>query len=167
MNLQVEAFHGLVNGKPWAVNNQSPIHALIDYDTWITTGGNPSSPTGTPQPIQPADSPFEHAGVDRMTTYDAYISANQLYVLMDGAPAGCVTLPTDPFALKGQVSITFGDVIYHEAAPDELMCAQPRPYAFLHEHECSETKRHWDDLGFKGGVAAPTWDSVNFPCKAF
>jgi hypothetical protein len=167
MLLEVEAFHGLVNGKPWAVNNQSPIHALIDYDTWNSAGGNPSSPTGTPQPIAPADSPFEHAGVDRMTRYDAYISSTQLYVFMDGAPAGCTQYPSNGFALNGPVTLTFGDVLYHESAPDELICAQARPYPFMHEHQCSETKRQWDDLGFKSGVAAPTWDSVNFPCAAF
>jgi hypothetical protein len=167
VRLEVEAFHGLVNGKPWAVNNQSPIHALIDYDNWITTGGQPSSPTGTPQPIPPGDSPFEHAGIDRMTRYEAFISSNQLYVFMDGAPAGCTQLPGNGFTLTGSVTVTFGDVLYHEAAPDEQICTQPRPYPFMHEHECSETKRHWDDLGFKSGVQAPTWDSVNFPCTPF
>jgi hypothetical protein len=167
VRLEVQAFHGLVNGKPWAVNNQSTIHALVDYDNWITTGGNPTSPTGSPQPIPPADSAFEHAGVDRMTRYDAYISSQKLYVFMDGAPTGCTQWPAGGFALNGAVTVTFGDVLYHEAAPDELICAQPRPYPFMHEHECSETKRHWDDLGFKSGVAPPTWDSVNFPCAAF
>jgi hypothetical protein len=168
MLLEVEAFHGLVNGRPWAVNNQAPIHGLIDYDTWITTGGNPTAPTGSPQPIPPADPPFEHAGMDRMTRYEAFISAGELYVFMDGAPAGCMQWPSGGgFALSGTVTVSFGDVLYHESAPDELVCAGPRPYAFMHEHECSETKRHWDDLGFKSGVSAPTWDSVNFPCAPF
>jgi hypothetical protein len=167
MLLEVEAFHGLVNGKPWQVNNQSPIHALIDYDTWNSAGGNPSAPTGMPQPITPADPPFEHSGVDRMTRYDAYISGNRVYVFMDGAPAGCTQYASNGFALSGPVSVTFGDVLYHEAAPDELICAQARPYPFMHEHQCSETKRQWDDLGFKSSVGPPAWDSVNYPCAAF
>jgi hypothetical protein len=167
MILEVEAFHGLVNGKPWAVNNQSPIHGVIDYDTWNTVSGNPSAPTGSPQPIPPADPPFEHAGLDRMTRYDAYISSNRLYVFMDGAPAGCTLYPSNGFALSGSVSVTFGDVLYHEGAPDEQICTQPRPYPFMHEHQCSETKRQWDDLGFKSGVGPPAWDSANFPCAAF
>jgi hypothetical protein len=162
MRLEAQAFHGLVNGKPWAVNNQAPIHAIIDYDTWTA---DPSSATSSP--IPPADPPFEHAGMDRMTRYDAYISSNQLYLFMDGAPAGCMQYPSNGFALAGPVTVTFGDVLYHEGAQDELICAQPRPYPFMHEHQCIETKRQWDDLGFKSGVAAPAWDTVNFPCVAY
>ncbi len=166
MLLELQAFHGLVNGKPWAVNNQSPIHAFIDYDTWDGNDNTiPSSATA--QPIPPADPPFEHAGEDRMTKYDAYISSSTVYLFMDGAPAGCTQYPSNGFTLSGAVTVTFGDVLYHEAAPDELICSQTRPYVFKHEHECSETKRHWDDLGFKDGVDAPVWDATNFPCATF
>jgi hypothetical protein len=162
MRLEAQAFHGLVNGKPWAVNNQAPHHAIIDYDNWTA---NPSSATSSP--IPPADPPFEHAGMDRMTRYDAYISSSVLYLFMDGAPAGCMQFPGNGFALAGPVTVTFGDVLYHEGVTDELICARPRPYAFMHEHQCTETKRQWDDLGFKSGVAAPAWDTVNFPCTAY
>ena len=34
---------GLFDGHPWAVNNQAPDHALIDYDNWATD--YPSTPT--------------------------------------------------------------------------------------------------------------------------
>jgi hypothetical protein len=167
MLLEVQAFHGLVNGKPWAVNNQSLIHAIIDYDTWNGNyNGIPSSATSAV--IPPADPPFEHAGMDRMTQYVAYISSNRVYMFMDGQPAGCTQYPTSVgFALNGQVWVTFGDVIYHEGAPDELICSQAEPYAFMHQHQCSETKRHWDDLGFKSGVAPPAWDATKFPCQPF
>jgi hypothetical protein len=165
MILEAEAFHGLVNGKPWAVNNQSPIHALIDYDTWNGTSPGPSSPTS--EIIPPADPPFEHVGLDRMTHFDAYISSNLLYVFMDGAPAGCTQYPANGFALGGSVSVSFGDVLYHEAATDELICTQPKPYPFMHEHQCAETKRQWDDLGFKSGVDPPAWDATKFPCVPF
>ncbi len=168
MILEVEAFSGLVNGKPWAVNNQSPIHGVIDYDTWNgNAAGLPTSPTGSPPPIPPADSPFEHAGMDRMTKYDAFVSSSVLYVFQDGAPAGCTKFPSNGYALKGPVTVTFGDVLYHEAATDELVCGGPRPYAYMHEHQCSETKRQWDDLGFKSGVSAPAWDAKNYPCLPF
>ena len=166
MLLEVEAFHGLVNGKPWAVNNQAPIHALIDYDTW--DGMDSTTPSSaTSEPIPPADPPFEHAGVDRMTRYDAYMSSSTLYVFMDGAPAGCMQFPTSGFTLSGAVSVTFADVLYHEAALDELICGQERPYVYMHEHECSETHRHWDDLGYKAGVPAPGWNTTTFPCTSF
>jgi hypothetical protein len=160
MRFEVEAFHGLVNGQPWAVNNQAPNHNLIDYDYW--NNGINSNAT-----IPPALSPFEQAGMDRTTKYDAYISSGLLYVFMDGVPAGCMQYPSNGFALKGAVTVTFGDVLYHEGAPDEQVCAMPKPYPFMHEHQCTETKRHWDDLGFKGGVSAPAWDTNAYPCAAY
>jgi hypothetical protein len=160
IRFEVEAFHGLVNGHPWAVNNQSPFHALVDYDAWDQMSHS------TPMP--PAEPVFEHIGVDRMTKFDAYISSGLLFTFVDGTPAGCAQLPTgNGFTLGGSVTVTFGDVLYHEGAPDELVCAQSKPYAFLHTHECMETKRHWDDLGFKSGVDAPAWDLTNFPCTPF
>jgi tetrahydromethanopterin S-methyltransferase subunit B len=157
MRFEVEAFHGLFDGKPWAVNNQAPDHALIDYDNWATD--YPSTPTEPP-----AEPPFEHAGMDRITKYDAYISSTVLYAFMDGTPAGCMQYPSNGFALTGAVTVTFGDVLYHEGAGDELVCSEQKPYAFMHEHQCTETKRHWDDLGFKSGVAAPPWNDTLFPC---
>lgn len=160
MRLEVEAFHGLVNGNPWAVNNQAPDHAFIDYDGW--NNGVNSNAT-----YPPSEPPFEHAGMDRMTTYDAYISSGLLYVFMDGTPAGCTQYPNNGFAMSGTVTVTFGDVLYHEGAPDELICAYSKPYGFMHQHQCLETKRHWDDLGFKSGVAAPAWDQTKFPCAAY
>ena len=162
MRLEAEAFHGLVGGNPWAVNNQAPYHAFVDYDNW--NGGSAMS-TAT---LQPAISIFEHAGMDRMTKFDAYISSSQVYMLVDGNPAGCMEYPTTGgFVLSGPVAVTFGDVLYHEGAPDELVCAQSHPYLFMHEHQCAETVRHWDDLGFKSGVAPPAWDNVRFPCVAY
>jgi hypothetical protein len=157
MRFEVEAFHGLFDGKPWAVNNQAPDHALIDYDNWATD----YQPTTTEPPAEP---PFEHAGMDRITKYDAYISSTMLYAFMDGTPAGCMQYPSNGFALTGAVTVTFGDVLYHEGAGDELVCSEEKPYAFMHEHQCTETKRHWDDLGFKSGVAVPPWNDTLFPC---
>jgi hypothetical protein len=156
---EVEAFHGLVGGRPWAVNNQSPYHGFIDYDGWAMNGA-----VTTEQPAEPV---LEHLGVDRMTRFDAYLSSGLLFTFVDGTPAGCVQYPGNGFSMSGQVTVTFGDVLYHEGAPDELVCALLKPYAFLHSHECTETKRHWDDLAFKSGVDAPDWDYTNFPCTPF
>jgi hypothetical protein len=158
VRFEVEAFHGLVNGRPWAVNNQSPYHGLVDYDGWSMNGATT---------MPPAEPVFEHIGVDRMTKFDAYLSSGLLFTFVDGTPAGCVQYPGGGFTLSGPVTVTFGDVLYHEGAPDELVCAQARPYAFLHTHECTETKRHWDDIAFKSGVDAPSWDFTNFPCTPF
>jgi hypothetical protein len=163
MRLEVEAFHGLINGNPWAVNNQAPDHALVDYDDW--NNGTNSNAT-----LPPADPPLEHAGMDRMTKYDAYVSSGLLYVFMDGAPAGCTKYPANGFALGGAVTVTFGDVLYHEGAETEVgscVAGTPTALPFLLHHQCTETKRQWDDLGFKSGAAAPTWDETTFPCVAY
>jgi hypothetical protein len=47
------------------------------------------------------------------------------------------------------------------------VCAYQKPFPFLHEHQCTETKRHFDDLGFKSGVPAPTWNETTHPCGAY
>jgi hypothetical protein len=108
--------------------------------------------------------------MDRMTRYDAYISAGLLYVFMDGAPAACTKYPGGGFSLKGSVTVTFGDVLYHEGAETEVgSCTEGAltSLPFLNRHQCTETSRHWDDLGFKSGVAAPEWDEKRFPCTAY
>ncbi|MES1174362.1 MAG: hypothetical protein ABUL62_08530 [Myxococcales bacterium] len=153
--LEVQAFHGLVAGLvgSWDVNNQAPEHRLIDYDIQTLNA-------------QPSDSPFQHTGMDRMTRFDVFVSTKRLYAFMDGQPAGCTLFPKD-FALSGPVTFTVGDVLYHEGAPDELVCANERPYTFMHVHQCTETKRHFDDLGFKSGSPPPTWDETKFPCSAY
>jgi hypothetical protein len=156
MRFELQAFHGLVNGKEWDVNNQAPFHALVDVDNW---NANPSTKT-----IPPAEPLFEHTGLDRMTKFDAYISSGRTYLFVDGTPAGCTQYPSG-FSLTGSVTVTFGDVLYHEGA--EVICEQTRPFAFMHGHECLETVRHWDDIGFKSGVPAPTWDDGKFPCEAY
>jgi hypothetical protein len=108
--------------------------------------------------------------MDRMTRYDAYISSDRLYVFMDGAPAACTKYPQGDFSLQGPVTVTFGDVLFHEGAEGEVgSCVQGvlTSLPFLNRHQCTETSRHWDDLGFKSGVAAPDWDELRFPCVAY
>ena len=156
MRVEAQAIHGLVNGQSWDVNNQAPEHRFIDYDNNVGNDGAPS----------PAEPPFEHAGMDRLTRFDVYVSSQRMYVLFDGAPAGCMQYPS-AFRLRGPVTVTFGDVLYHEGAEDERICASPKPYPFMHAHQCTETKRHFDDLGFKSGVAAPPWNDRLLPCGPY
>jgi hypothetical protein len=158
MRYEIQAIHGYVNGKAWDVNNQGLEHRLIDYD-------HGSDQVDDPQK-QPNDPPFEHAGMDRMTKFDVYVSSNRLYAFLDDQPAGCTMLPSS-FVLNGPVTVTFGDVLYHEGAADEQVCADERPYTFMHAHQCTETKRHFDDLAFKSGAAAPSWDEAKFPCVPY
>jgi hypothetical protein len=155
MRIEAQAIHGLVNGNPWDVNNQAHEHRFIDTDEDLM--GN------VPVPTEP---PFDHAGMDRMTRFDIYVSSQRVYLFLDGTPAGCTTYPSG-FTLNGAVTMTVGDVLYHEGAPDELICVQDKPYSFMHAHQCSETKRHFDDLAFKSGVPAPAWDESRLPCGPY
>ena len=154
--IELQAIHGLVNGHPWDVNNQAPEHVLVHPDF-------SSNPDAVIAPDQAID---EHSGADRMTRFDVYVSSGRAYFFLDGAPAGCTQYPAG-FAISGPVSFTVGDVLYHEGAGDELVCAYQKPFPFLHDHQCTETKRHFDDLGFKSGVAAPDWNEALFPCGAY
>jgi hypothetical protein len=156
MRIETQAIHGLVNGSSWNVNNQAPEHRFIDYDNRVGNDGNASA----------AEPPFEHAGMDRLTKFDVYVSSRRIYVFFDGAPAGCTRYPNG-FALSGPVTVTFGDVLYHEGAGDERICQDPKPYSFMHLHQCTETKRHFDDLGFKSGVPAPAWNESRLPCGPY
>ena len=174
MRIETESFHGLVNGAPWNVNNQAPEHQFLN-----------SMPNGALSDTQfaalnPAgDPPFEHAGMDRMTKFDLFVSTQRLYLFMDGAPAGCTQYPSGWNMAPGNVSVTFGDVLYHELAPDAV-CSSARLFQFGNGHQCTETSRHFDDLGFKAGVPAPaaapaavvsgaafTWDETKLPCGAY
>lgn len=156
--IEAQAIHGLVGTGtvgPWDVNNQAPSHAFMDFDNYDVKTGRP-----------PTDPAFEHSGVDEMTRFDVYVSSSRMYLLFDGKPAGCSKYPSN-FALKGAVTVTFGAVMYHEGAPDEMVWNQPKPYGYWHRHEATESKRHFDDLAFKSGVAQPQWDDSKFPCQAY
>jgi hypothetical protein len=155
MRVEAQAIHGLVNGHPWDVNNQAHEHQFINTD--VDQMANV---------VVSTEPPFDHAGMDRMTRFDVYVSSERTYLFFDGTPAGCTKYPSG-FSLNGAVTVTVGDVLYHEGAPDELVCAQTRPYSFMHVHQCDETKRHYDDVGFKSGVSAPTWDESKLPCGSY
>jgi hypothetical protein len=157
MRIEAQAIHGLVKGTQWDVNNQLPSHVFIPSSFQDSSGGG-----NAPSPVEPA---FEHAGVDRLTRFDAYVSSQHLYLFMDGAPAGCMLFPSG-FVLQGAVTVTAGDVLYHELAPDAV-CSGVKPFSYLNAHECPETERHFDDIGFASGVPAPAWDETRMPCTAY
>jgi hypothetical protein len=154
--IELQAIHGLVKGHSWDVNNQATAHVLVRPDF----SGNPLSVIVPDEPID------RHMGVDRMTRFDVYVSSKRAYFFLDGRPAACTEYPSD-LSLGGAVTVSFGDVLYHEGAGDELVCAYQKPYPFLHAHQCTETKRHFDDVGFKSGVPGPAWDETIYPCGAY
>jgi hypothetical protein len=157
VTLQAVAIHGLASGSPWAVDN--PDTGVTTHELTVRTD------SGLPHQISPQKSPFEHAGIDRMTKFDVFVSPSRLYVMMDGEPAGCTLLPS-AVGFTGPVSVTFGDVFFDEAAEPDV-CMATRPYDFQHRHGCHETARHFDDLGFRSNTALPDWDERRFPCSPY
>jgi hypothetical protein len=100
-------------------------------------------------------------GVDRRVRFDVWASTTRLYASLDGQPLACANLAVGVPA--GPVTVTFGDVLYHSGAD---LQQPPEPYDFHMRHMTFETRRHFDELGFKSGVAAPTWDETKVPCSS-
>ena len=85
------------------------------------------------------------------------MQTERAYLFLDGKAYGCVDLP-DAGVPAGEVSVTFGDVLYHSGV-DAL-----DRYGYYQSKYQKVTRRHFDNLGFKSGVPAPAWDSSRFPC---
>jgi len=133
----------------WEVNYQCPrfnFHHYFD-DSGAVTG------------IAPHDELDEYIGVDRPTRFEAYISSERAYVFLEGKPYGCADLP-DAGVPSGEVSVTFGDVLYHSGV-DDL-----KYYDYYRDTLQVVARRHFDNLGFKSGVPAPGWDESRFPCTS-
>jgi hypothetical protein len=133
--------------RTWDVNNQCP-----EFDLYQLRDPNDQNNVVN---IAPNAEVGEHAGVDRSTTFDVYASSKRIYLFLDGEPYGCADLPASGVP-SGPVTVTFGDVLYHSGV-DNL-------FTYELNHSKIETRRHFDNLGFKSGVDAPSWDSNRFPC---
>lgn len=136
------------NQRPWDVNNQCDAIPFRER-----------SPSTIIPPIPEVG---ELAGVDKPTLFDVYISTKRAFLFLDNMPYGCVNLDSSTVP-NGQVTVTFGDVLYHSGADGTVSGGQ---YRFHQAHQYIETKRHFDNLGFKAGVAQPSWDFNRFPCHA-
>ena len=68
-----------------------------------------------------------------------------------------------PVAPTGAVSVTFGDALYHSGADDNFNVKMPG--SFISRRFSTSTSRHYDNLGFSSGVAAPAWDEARNPCS--
>jgi hypothetical protein len=135
--------------RPWDVNNQCPAYdayRLVDpNDSTKVIGLAPNAEVG------------EHAGADRSTVFDVYTSTKRAYLFLDGDPYACIDL-SEPGVPSGDVTVTFADVLYHSGV-DHL-------FTYYMKHVHFETRRNFDNLGFKSGVPAPAWDEQRFPCVA-
>lgn len=138
----------LCDHQKWDVNAQCPVFAYEKepFD-------------GQPWPAQPTVG--EHAAVGRKGRLDLYVSTGRAYVFLDGAPYGCADLPAGAFP-AGEVSVTYGDVLYHSGVDEPVVGSNY--YAFHRDYMLTETRRHFDHLGFRSHVPAPSWDESRFPC---
>jgi hypothetical protein len=149
-------------GWPWDVELQ-----LCDHRTWDT---NNQCPHFHIQPNQvsaevwpPTPMASEHGSPMRLGRFDLYVSRERAYLTLDGVPYGCANLPAAPAA--GPVTVTFGDVLYHSAV-DEAVVRNQQSYPFLHDHQLTETRRIFDNLGFSSGQSAPGWNEALVPCTS-
>jgi hypothetical protein len=133
----------------WDVNSQCPV-----YDLYHTLDPlDPGKKTG----LQPNAEPAEHVGLDRGTRYEVLTSTKRIYLYLDGEPYACADLPATSVP-AGPVTVTFGDVIYHSGVDTT--------YTYTKQALQIATRRHFDNLGFKSGMAAPAWDEKRLPCAA-
>jgi hypothetical protein len=129
----------------WNVNDQCPsfdLHEIEDGDGDVI-GLFPGAEVG------------EHTGLDRTTRLEVYASTERVYLFLDGEPHGCMVMPNSGVP-SGTATVTFGDVLYHSGV-DHL-------YTFTEQAFQTDTQRHFDNLGYRSGVAEPEWDENRFPC---
>jgi hypothetical protein len=138
----------ICNLRTWDVNNQCPVYDLYH----LADAG------GTVTGLSAGDEVGEHASVDHRVTFDVYVSTQRAYLFLDGNPYACADMPATGGVPAGPVSVTYGDVLYHSAVDPD--------FAFHAKHLQIDTRRHFDNLGFSSGVAAPQWDESRFPCVA-
>lgn len=136
--------------RDWDVNNQCPRYTT-DWATDNSTSGN--------QPPVPLVG--ELGGVDRRVRFDVWASTQKVYVMLDGQPMACANLAVG--VPPGPATVTFGDVLYHSGVD---LADPPNTYEFHLKHMLVETRRHFDELGFKSGVPAPSWDEAKVPCAS-
>jgi hypothetical protein len=85
-------------------------------------------------------------------------------------PYACANLATNsgvspaPVPPTGPATVTFGDALYHSAADNNFLVDMPGGY--INRHQQTETNRHFDNLGFSSGVAAPAWNETSSPCSS-
>jgi hypothetical protein len=133
--------------RSWDVNDQCPTY---DFHAVKDDGGNILRQS-------PNDEVGEHASVDHRTAFDVYASTSRVYLFLAGKPYGCADLPAEG-PPSGAVTVTWGDVLYHSAVDMN--------FQFHVDHMQFDTRRHYDNLGFESGVAAPAWDEARLPCMA-
>jgi hypothetical protein len=135
----------ICNKRTWDVNDQCPSYDLYHI---MDSAGKVAN-------LAPNDEVGEHDSVDHRVVFDIFASTQRAYLYLDEKPYGCAELPSSTVP-NGPVTVTWGDVLYHSGVDQTL--------AFHKAHMQTDTRRHFDNLGFSSGVSAPTWDETRLPC---
>jgi hypothetical protein len=146
---------------------------ICDHRTWDVNDQCPRVPTFVDDWAPAVALPGERTGTDNAVAIDLWLSSSRLYLFLDGEPYSCTDLPATSFEdgatyspPSGEVTVTWGDVLYHSgvdfAAGGGAITGNT--YLFHRTHMQKTTRRHFDNLGFASGVAAPAWDEALYPC---
>ncbi len=154
----------------------TPTHLQVqicDHRTWDVNDQCPRLPVFVEDKLPPVTLPGEHSGTDNAIGIDVYVSSSRLYMLVNAEPYACVDLPATSFEdgavyspPSGDVTVTFGDVLYHSGVDfgSGGGAITGNSYLFHRTHMQKTTRRHFDNIGFASGVAAPAWDEALHPC---
>jgi hypothetical protein len=85
------------------------------------------------------------------------VSTSRVYLYTNGVPYGCADFPAGKMK-AGPGTVTFGDSLYHSGVDLEAW------YPFHKAKLQTQTSRHYSNLAFTSGAAAPPWDESIVPC---
>lgn len=155
--------------------DMTPSHVQVqicDHRTWDVNNQCPMLPTFGDDFEPNVALPGELTGTDNAVLFDVFLSESRIYIALDGAPYSCIDLPAKAddgmvyHPPTGPVTVTWGDVLYHSAVDFESGSGPVTGdnYLFHRDHMKVSMRRHFANLGFASGAAAPEWDESRFPC---
>jgi hypothetical protein len=145
---------------------------VCDHRTWDVNQQCPLLSTFVPSYAPAVMNPGEISATDNAMKLDIFVSTQRLYLMVNDAPYSCTEFPGKADDGKtysppsGQVSVTYGDVLYHSAVDfatggGDIM---GNSYVFHRTHLHKNAHRHFDNIGFVSNVPPPTWDDTLYPC---
>ncbi len=145
---------------------------ICDHRNWDVNDQCPMLPTFPTSLANVPVLPGERTGTDNAVKLDVFVSTSRIYLMLDDMPYSCTNLPAtaEDGAVyqppSGEVSITWGDVLYHSGVDFESGGGpvEGNSYSFHRAHMHTTTRRHFDNLGFASGGPAPAWDESLVPC---
>jgi hypothetical protein len=145
---------------------------ICDHRTWDVNNQCPLLSTFVPSYAPAVVNPAELTATDNAIKLDIFVSTQRIYLMVNDEPYTCTDFPGKADDSKfysppsGQVTVTWGDVLYHSAVDfstggGDIM---GNSYLFHRTHMHKTTRRHFDNIGFASNVAAPSWDETLYPC---